>query len=156
MLNGAALELAAQKPRWSLLKITCKLWCTYKAWGTWEFLKNSFKRVRAFQIELEFGGVGFWVGRKTGLFPKKNLLEQEREPTKNSYELSHIASSLGSTLTLILELKCGPYSKSKKKNLEKFLFQPRKMLLVPVPNNLEVKAGASFALGFRSLICGKS
>ena len=45
-------------------------------------LKNSFKRVRAFQIELEFGVVGFWVGRKTGLFPKKNLLEQEREPTK--------------------------------------------------------------------------
>ena len=32
------------------------------------------------------------------------------------------------------------------------------MLLVPVPNNLEMKAGArlsSFALGFRSLICGE-
>ena len=154
MLNGAALELAAQKPRWSLLKITCKLWCAYKAWGTWEFLKtllNVSVRSRSnWNLEV------FWVGRKTGLFPKKNLLEQEREPTKNSYELSHIASSLGSTLTLILELKCGPYSKSKKKNFEKFLFQPRKMLLVPVPNNLEVKAGASFALGFRSLIGGKS
>ena len=154
MLNGAALELAAQKPRWSLLKITCKLWCAYKAWSTWEFLKtllNVSVRSRSnWNLEV------FWVGRKTGLFPKKNLLEQEREPTKNSYELSHIASSLGSTLTLILELKCGPYSKSKKKYFEKFLFQPRKMLLAPVPNNLEVKAGASFALGFRSLICGKS
>ena len=152
MLNGAALELAAQKPRWSLLKITCKLWRVYKAWSTWEFLKtllNVSVRSRSnWNLEV--------LGRKTGLFPKKNLLEQEREPTKNSYELSHIASSLGSTLTLILELKCGPYSKSKKKNFEKFLFQPRKMLLVPVPNNLEVKAGASFALGFRSLICGKS
>ena len=67
-----------------------------------------------------------------------------------------MASALGSSLTLILELKCGPYSKSKKKNFEKLLFQLRKMLLVLVPNNLGVKAGArlsSFALGFGSLIC---
>ena len=155
MLNGAALELAAQKPRWSLLKITCKLWRVYKAWSTWEFLKTLLNVSVRSRSNWNFEVLVFEYGGKpdrTG----PDLLEQEREPTKNSYELSHIASSLGSTLTLILELKCGPYSKSKTKNFEKFLFQPRKMLLVPVPNNLEVKAGASFALGFRSLICGKS
>lgn len=66
-----------------------------------------------------------------------------------------MASTLGSAFTLILELKRSPYSKSKKKTFEKLLIQPRKMLLVPVPN-VEVKAGiCSFALGFGSLICGE-
>ena len=37
-------------------------------------LKSSFKRVRAFQIESEFGSVGFWREVKTGV-PEKNLTE---------------------------------------------------------------------------------
>ena len=40
---------------------------------------NSFKRVRAFQTELEFGNVGF-LGKGQG----KNLSEQGREPITNS------------------------------------------------------------------------
>ena len=42
---------------------------------------NSFKRVCAFQIELEFESVGF-LGK--GKYPDKNLSEQGREPTTNS------------------------------------------------------------------------
>ena len=44
---------------------------------------NSFKRVRAFQIELEFGSVGFW-GEGKPEYPEKNLSEQRGEPTTNS------------------------------------------------------------------------
>ena len=44
---------------------------------------NSFKRVRAFQIELEFGNVGFW-GEGKPEYPEKNLSEQGREPSTNS------------------------------------------------------------------------
>ena len=43
-------------------------------------LKNSLKRVRAFQIELEFGRVGFYRGKPE--YSDKNLSEQGREPTK--------------------------------------------------------------------------
>ena len=44
---------------------------------------NSFKGVHAFQIELEFGIVGFEErGKPANLV--KNLLEQAREPTTNS------------------------------------------------------------------------
>ena len=42
---------------------------------------NLFKRVRAFQIKLEFGSVGFWGEGKTGV-PGEILLEQ-RERTNN-------------------------------------------------------------------------
>ena len=44
---------------------------------------NSFKRVRALQIELEFGSVVFEERGKPE-YPEKNLSEQEREPTTNS------------------------------------------------------------------------
>ena len=44
---------------------------------------NSFKRVRAFLIELEFGSVGFW-GEGKPEYPEKNLSEQRGEPTTNS------------------------------------------------------------------------
>ena len=44
---------------------------------------NSFKRVHAFQIELEFVSVGFEERGKLE-YPEKNLLEQRREPTTNS------------------------------------------------------------------------
>jgi len=47
---------------------------------------NSFKRVRAFQIKLEFGSVGFEERGKPE-YPGKNLSEQGREPTTN---LTHI------------------------------------------------------------------
>ena len=45
---------------------------------------HSFKRVRAFQIELEFGSVGFFEERGKPEYLEKNLSEQGREPTTNS------------------------------------------------------------------------
>ena len=44
---------------------------------------NLLKRVRAFQIELEFGKVGFWERGKPE-YLEKNLSEQGKEPTTNS------------------------------------------------------------------------
>ena len=44
--------------------------------------KNSLNCVRAFQIELEFGSVGFEGGGKPE-YPEKNLSEHGREPTTN-------------------------------------------------------------------------
>ena len=43
---------------------------------------NSFKRVRAFQIELEFGSVGFWGEGKTGVPGEKPLGARERTNNK--------------------------------------------------------------------------
>ena len=44
-------------------------------------LKNLLKCVRPFQIEWEFGRVGFWgQGRIKPEYPEKNLSEQGREP----------------------------------------------------------------------------
>ena len=40
---------------------------------------NSFKRVRAFQIELEFGSVGFWGEGKTGVSGEKPLEARENQ-----------------------------------------------------------------------------
>ena len=45
-------------------------------------LKNSLKRVRAFQIELEFGRVGLKGEGKTRVLGENNLSEQGRKPTK--------------------------------------------------------------------------
>ena len=53
---------------------------------------NSFKRVRAFQIELEFGNVGFW-GEGKPEYPEKNLSEQGREPSTKLNP--HMASTPG-------------------------------------------------------------
>ena len=47
-------------------------------------LKNSLKRVREFQIELEFGNVGFFFLRRKPEYPEKNLSEQRREPPTKS------------------------------------------------------------------------
>ena len=44
---------------------------------------NSFKRVRAFQIKLDFEVLVFEEGGKPE-YPEKNLSEQRREPTTNS------------------------------------------------------------------------
>ena len=47
--------------------------------------KNSLKRVRGFQIELEFESVWWAPGRgKNWGTRRKNLSEQGREPTTNS------------------------------------------------------------------------
>ena len=45
-------------------------------------LKNSFKHVRAFQIELEFGSVGFGGEGKTGVPEVKPLRATERTNNK--------------------------------------------------------------------------
>ena len=42
--------------------------------------ENSLKRLPAFQIELEFGSVGFW-GEGKPEYPEKNLSEQQTQPT---------------------------------------------------------------------------
>ena len=47
-----------------------------------EILKNSLKRVRAFQIELGFGSVGFWVEGKIGVSGEKPLGARERNNNK--------------------------------------------------------------------------
>ena len=43
---------------------------------------NSFKCVRALQIELEFGSVGFWGEEKTGVAGEKPLGAKERTNNK--------------------------------------------------------------------------
>ena len=53
---------------------------------------NSFKRVRAFQIELEFGSVGFWGEGKTGVPGEKPLGARERTSNKLN---PHMASTPG-------------------------------------------------------------
>ena len=50
---------------------------------------NSFKRLRAFQIELEFGSVHFLGERKTGVHGDKPLGARERTNNKLN---PHIAS----------------------------------------------------------------
>ena len=53
---------------------------------------NSFKRVRAFQIELKFGSVGFWGEGKTGVPGEKPLGARER--TNNKFN-PHMGSPPG-------------------------------------------------------------
>ena len=45
-------------------------------------LKNSLKRVRAFQIELEVGSVDFWGEGKTGVPREKPLVAKKRTNNK--------------------------------------------------------------------------
>ena len=45
---------------------------------------NSFERIRAFKIELEFGSVIVFEERGKPEKPEKNLSEQGRKPTTNS------------------------------------------------------------------------
>ena len=59
-----------------------KLWICNLFMEHLGILKNSLKRVCAFQIELEFGRVGFYRGKPE--CSDKNLSEQGREPTTNS------------------------------------------------------------------------
>ena len=58
--------------------------CNLFTHGALTFIKNSLKRVRAFQIELEFGNRLVFKERRKPKYPEKNLLEQGREPTTNS------------------------------------------------------------------------
>ena len=53
---------------------------------------NSFTRVLAFQIELEFGSVGFWGERKTGVPEEKSRGARERTNNKLN---PHMASRPG-------------------------------------------------------------
>ena len=46
---------------------------------------NSLKRVRAFQIDLEFGGVGFLVEGKTGVPGEKPPGEKERTHNNSTH-----------------------------------------------------------------------
>ena len=53
------------------------------------FAKNSFRNVRAFQIELEFGNVSFSERGKLE-YPEKNLSEQSRELATKATNSTHI------------------------------------------------------------------
>jgi len=53
---------------------------------------NSFKRVCAFQIELEFGSVVFEERGKPE-YPEKNLSEQGREPGPHWWEASALTTT---------------------------------------------------------------
>ena len=53
---------------------------------------NSFKRVHAFQIELEFGSAGFWREEKTLVPGEKPLGARERTDNKLN---PHMASTPG-------------------------------------------------------------
>ena len=61
---------------------------------------NSFKRVLAFQIELEFGSVGFWGEGKPG-YREKNLSEKGREPTTNSTHINSVDAGSWTRATLV-------------------------------------------------------
>ena len=60
---------------------------------------NSFKSVRAFQIELEFGGVGFWGEEKTGVPGQKPLGEKER--TNNKLNPHGVDAGIWTRATLV-------------------------------------------------------
>ena len=74
--------------------------CLLFFWGGGAFLPTkhsgvhmkSFKCVHAFQIELEFGSVGFWGEEKTGVPAEKPLGARERANNKLN---PHMASKLG-------------------------------------------------------------
>ena len=71
--------------------------CKAILYGRWNekrscFLRvhmNSFKRFRAFQIELEFGSVGFWGEGKTGVPREKPLGARERTNNKLNPQFPH-------------------------------------------------------------------
>ena len=50
-------------------------------------------RVRAFQIELEFGSVGFEERGKSE-YPEKNFLVHGREPTTNSNHIEPVDAGI--------------------------------------------------------------
>ena len=54
---------------------------------------NSFKRVRAFQVELEFRSVGFWGEGKTGV-PGENWSSRNKGETQQQTQ-SHMVSTPG-------------------------------------------------------------
>ena len=54
--------------------------------------KNSLKRVRGLQIELEFGSVGFYGEGKPGVHGEKPLGAKERTNNKRN---PHMAQTLG-------------------------------------------------------------
>ena len=99
-LNGGIFIRVDDQRREGLRKIYSVLYCSaYNVPVNWFFLTknekskiafcsptkhlgvpmNSLKRVRAFQIELEFGNVGFWEEGKTG---EKPLGAKERPNSK--------------------------------------------------------------------------
>jgi len=53
-------------------------------------LQNSFKSVRAFQIELKFGGVGFEDRRKPECRRKTSRSKEENQPTNSTHILGFI------------------------------------------------------------------
>ena len=61
----------------------CKCKCNLFTHEAPKSSRNSFKGVRAFQVELEFRNVGYCGGRKAGV-PGEKPSEQGREPTTNS------------------------------------------------------------------------
>ena len=63
-------------------RYVCKGWWNEKKNCFLRVHMSSFKRFRAFQIELEFGSVGFWGEGKTGVPGEKPLGARERTNNK--------------------------------------------------------------------------
>ena len=64
--------------------------------GIFSGTSTEWLSVHCFQVELEFGNVGFCGGKKTGV-PEENLMEQGREPTTNSTHILHYTNSENQT-----------------------------------------------------------
>ena len=78
-----------------MTNITTNHAITYTNLFTYEalkILKNSLKRVRAFQIQLEIGRVGLRGERRKPGYPEKNISEPAKERTNNKLN-PHMAST---------------------------------------------------------------
>ena len=61
-----------------------------------EVVKNSYKLVRAFRVQLKFGSVGFWRERKTGAPREKPLGKAEQQ--QQTYPSIHLKHEKGRSL----------------------------------------------------------
>ena len=63
-----------------------------------EVVKNSYKLVRAFRVELEFGSIGFCRERKTGAPREKPLGKAENQ--QQTYPSKHMKHEKGGSLPI--------------------------------------------------------
>ena len=74
-------------------KNKCKYNCNLFTHEAPKSSRNSFKGVRAFQVELEFGKVGFYGGRKTEEWPEKN--PRSKDENQHQTQPMHMTPSPG-------------------------------------------------------------
>ena len=74
-------------------KNKCKCNCNLFTHEAPKSSRNSFKGVRTFQVELEFGKVGFYGGRKTEEWPEKN--PRSKDENQHQTQPMHMTPSPG-------------------------------------------------------------